>query len=203
MRGSWRRSAATRPSIRTTCAGRSSLARQMLLDFFRQRSDGLANAPPSLVNEIVARHRLLLRLLAKDDVPLCADLANNFLIGRFDLPAFYQDRATSLSALIVEAAKEGEKIPRDPARSGLGSEDATRWYEELLRVRAGERHPGGDRRGQRRSEQFAGHAMPGRRRDLRSDGESAARECGQRRRLLPRPGPRRGRPGPDALIRPR
>ena len=115
-------------------AGRSSLARQMLLDFFRQRSDGLANAPPSLVNEIVARHRLLLRLLAKDDVPLCADLANNFLIGRFDLPAFYQDRATSLSTLIVEAAKEGEKMPRDPARSGLGSEDATRWYEELLRV---------------------------------------------------------------------
>ena len=115
-------------------AGRAALARRMLLDFFRTRADGLANAPPSQVNEIVARHRLLLRLLAKDDAALCADLANNFLIGRFDLPAFYQDRATSLSVLIVEASREGEKLPRDPARTGLGAEDATRWYEELLRV---------------------------------------------------------------------
>ena len=126
-----RRHAAEHPD---DIAGRAAYARQMLLDFFRQRSDGLANAPPSLVNEIVARHVLLLRLLAKDDVPLCADLATSLLIGRFDLPAFYQDRATSLSILIVEAAKEGEKRPRDPARSGLAAEDATRWYEELLRV---------------------------------------------------------------------
>jgi hypothetical protein len=128
---SLRRHAAEHPD---DSAGRESLARRMLLDFFRLRADGLANAPPSLVNEIVARHLLLLRLLAKDDVPLCADLANNFLIGRFDLPAFYQDRVTSLSVLILEAAREGEKLPRDPARSGLGAEDATRWYEELLRV---------------------------------------------------------------------
>ena len=115
-------------------AGRATLARQMLRDFFRLRADGLANAPAPRVNEIVARHLLLLRLLAKDDVALCADLASNLLIGRFDLPAFYQDRATTLSVSIVEAAKEGEKLPRDPARSGLGPEDATRWYEELLRV---------------------------------------------------------------------
>lgn len=126
-----RRHAAEHPD---DTAGRSALARRLLLDFFRLRADGLANAPPSLVNEIVARHVLLLRLLAKDDVPLCADLATNFLIGRFDLPAFYQDRATSISVLIVEAAKEGEKAPRDPARAGLNAEDATRWYEELLRV---------------------------------------------------------------------
>ena len=115
-------------------SGRSALTRQMLLEYFRSRAEGLANAPPSLIAEIVARHRMLLRLLAKDDAALCADLANNFLIGRFDLPAFYQDRATSLAALIVEAAAEGEKRPKDPARSALAAEDLTRWYEELLRV---------------------------------------------------------------------
>ena len=115
-------------------AGRAALTRRMLLDFFRHRAAGLANAPGPLVTDIVGRHRLLLRLLAKDDTALCADLATNFLIGRFDLPAFYQDRATALSVSIVEAAREGEKSPPETARSGLAAEDAMRWYEELLRV---------------------------------------------------------------------
>ncbi|HMJ93653.1 MAG TPA: hypothetical protein VK472_06105 [Allosphingosinicella sp.] len=115
-------------------AGRAALGRRLLLDFFKLRARGLANAPAPLVNDIVGRHLLLLRLLARDDTALCADLATNLLIGRFDLPAFYQDRATSLSVSIVEAAKEGEKLPRDPARAGLATDDSTRWYEELLRV---------------------------------------------------------------------
>ncbi|HEY5722114.1 MAG TPA: hypothetical protein VIT45_07315 [Allosphingosinicella sp.] len=126
-----RRHAAEHPD---DVSGRAALGRRLLLDFFRLRADGLGNAPGPLVNDIVGRHLLLLRLLAKDDTALCADLADNLLIGRFDLPAFYQDRATSLSVSIVEAASEGEKSPRDPARAGLAAEDATRWYEELLRV---------------------------------------------------------------------
>ena len=115
-------------------AGRAGLRARLLADFFRRRSDGLANAPAPLVNAIVDRHLVLLRLLAGDDSALCAELADNLLIGRFDLPAFYQDRATALSVAIIEAAKAGEARPRDPARNGLVGDDATRWYEELLRV---------------------------------------------------------------------
>jgi hypothetical protein len=115
-------------------AALAALRSHLLAAFFRNRAKGLANAPAPLLNGINARHLLLIRLLAHDDAALCADFATSLFIGRYDLPAFYQERATSLSVSILEAAKAGEKLPPNPAREGLGGDDAASWYAQLLLV---------------------------------------------------------------------
>jgi hypothetical protein len=107
---------------------------KLLADFFRLRSKGLANAPDALLTSINERQLTLIKLLARDDAKLCAEFATTLFIGRFDLPAFYQERSNALSIAMIEASKAGEKLPPNPAREGLGGGDAALWYEQLLLV---------------------------------------------------------------------
>src|SRR5688572_8310125 len=112
----------------------AALRSRLLAAFYRRRADGLANAPAPLLNGINARQLTLIRMLASDDASLCAEFATTLFIGRFDLPAFYQGRATALAVSILEAAKVGEAMPPNLQRKGLGGGDAALWYEQLLLV---------------------------------------------------------------------
>lgn len=115
-------------------AMRAKQRNRAVVSFYRRRADGLANAPPELLEKINARQLELIRRLARQDARLCAEFATTALIGRFDLPASYQLQASALGALMIEAAKAGEARPHDPTRKGLGIDDAASWYAQLLQM---------------------------------------------------------------------
>jgi hypothetical protein len=111
-----------------------TLRTRSIIQFYKRRTGGLANAPAPALNRINARQLALIRALARDDVALCAEFATTAFIGKFDLPASYQPRASALGILMVEAAKLGESQAQDPNRKALAEEDGSRWYESLLRI---------------------------------------------------------------------
>jgi len=112
----------------------NAFRRRALARFYKGRLDDLMNAPASALNAINTRQLALARSLARDDAALCAEYATTGFIGRFDLPAAYQGRASALGALMIEAAKLGAGRPRDPRRRTLNGEDAASWYASLLLV---------------------------------------------------------------------
>jgi hypothetical protein len=124
------RDAAAHPGDRAALA---ASGKRLLGAFYRRRAQGLANAPAPLLNAINARQLALIRRIAREDEKLCADFASSLFIGRFDLPASYQQEASALAAAIVEAAKAGETAPPDPRRKGLADDAASAWYAQLLR----------------------------------------------------------------------
>ena len=106
---------------------------RLMADFFQGRAAGLRNAPPDLLVRLNAMQLALIRRLAREDVGLCADFATTAFVGRLDLPDAYQRDASSLGALIIEAAKLGEGRAGEEQGGALAENDAFIWYSQLLR----------------------------------------------------------------------
>lgn len=121
---------------------REKLQTRAIASFYKSKAAQIANAPAAMLNDINRRQLALIRLLAGDDPALCAEFATTAFVGRFDLPAWYQERASALGVLMIEASKAGEMRPADPERGRLTEGDAALWYEELLRTEPGDSAPG-------------------------------------------------------------